>query len=279
MAPLSTNHYPLSGMPLYVNLHRIYNELRELGIGAGEAIDPGQLFPFDQIHYHGTDAVRTAAERLHIGASSRVLEIGSGLGGPARFLAHTTGCHVTALELQATMHEIASDLTMRCGLQARIQHVLGDALACPLPDAAFDAVVSWLAVHQIPERPLLFKRLARTLRPGGQLYVEDLGQRGTFSPEELIDVRDTLYAATMTGPDAYERELRDAGFTGVEITDMTGDWAAVCAGRAAAWRNNRERHVRVHGEHTCSTLERFFSAVEGLFARGNLGGWRIVATC
>jgi cyclopropane fatty-acyl-phospholipid synthase-like methyltransferase len=140
-------------------------------------------------------------------------------------------------------------------------------------------MVSWLVVHQIPERPLLFTRLARTLRSGGHLYIEDLGQRGPFSAQDAADVRDMLYAATMTGPEDYDRELCDAGFTRVDITDMTADWAAFCAGRAAAWRDNRERHMRVHGEHTYSTLERFFSAVEGLFARGNLGGWRIVATC
>ena len=90
----------IGGMPLYVNLDRIYDELRELGIGTKDPIDPERLFPFDQIHYHGTDAVRTAAQVLRLGPSSRVLDIGSGLGGPARYLAHTTGCHVTALELQ-----------------------------------------------------------------------------------------------------------------------------------------------------------------------------------
>ena len=92
-------------------------------------------------------------------------------------------------------------------------------------------------------------------------------------------MRDALYASTMTGPDEYDRELRSAGFAQIDIRDMTGDWAAFCAQRAAEWRASRERNVRVHGEYTYATLERFFSAVVRLFEGGHLGGWRIIATC
>ena len=72
------------------------------------AIPPERLFALDQWHYHGTDAVRDAAAFLGLGPTSRVLDIGAGVGGPARFLAHTTGCQVTALELQPELHGSAS---------------------------------------------------------------------------------------------------------------------------------------------------------------------------
>ena len=76
-----------------------------------EPLTPDQLFPFDQFHYHGIDAVRAAAGIVGLGRTSRVLEVGSGLGGPARYLAHTVGCHVTALELQEELHDLARTLT------------------------------------------------------------------------------------------------------------------------------------------------------------------------
>ena len=63
-----------------------------------------------------------------LGSRSQVLGVGSGLGGPARFLAHTTGCHVAALELQPRLHEIATNLTERCGLTDSVVHLCGDAL-------------------------------------------------------------------------------------------------------------------------------------------------------
>jgi hypothetical protein len=88
----------IKSMPLYVDVERINNELTALGIGVDEALTPAQLFPFDQYHYHGTDAVDAAVRLLGLGPASHVLDVGSGLGGPARYLASTIGCHITALE-------------------------------------------------------------------------------------------------------------------------------------------------------------------------------------
>jgi len=155
----------IGSIGLYTNLDRIARGLAGIGIGPADPIAPEQLFPLDQWHYHGTDAIRAAAESLGLGPESRVLEVGSGIGGPARYLAHTIGCHVTALELQPQVHAIAADLTRRCGLEGRVTHLCGDALSQPLPEAGFDAVVSWLAVLHIPDRPRLLARLARALRP------------------------------------------------------------------------------------------------------------------
>lgn len=267
----------LGAMPLYVNLHRVYNELAEAGVAAGAPLTPEQLFPFDQIHYHGTDAVKHAAEKLQLTPESRVLDIGSGLGGPARFLAHTVGCHVTALDIQDGMHTIASDLTRRAGLAEKVTHVLGDALSYPFPDAGFDAVVSWLAIHQIPDRPRLLERLRQALRPGGWLYVEDLYARAPFRGDEVADVKQVLYGVTMTGVEEYEREVNGAGLTVVEMSEMSEPWGAFCAERAAAWKAAADRHVRVHGIETYATLEGFFTAVQRLFERGSLGGLRLLA--
>src|SRR5262249_31758444 len=73
---------------LYTNLDRIANGLAALGIGPADPIAPEQLFHLDQWHYHGTAAIDAAARSLAIAPGSRVLEVGSGIGGPARYLAH-----------------------------------------------------------------------------------------------------------------------------------------------------------------------------------------------
>src|SRR5687767_5554407 len=130
----------IRSMPLYATIDRVHRELQALGSGA---LEPGQLYAFDQFHYLGTDAVRRAAERLSLEGRHHVVEIGAGIGGPARYLAATTGCHVTAIELQPELHDIAVDLTARCGLEKQVTHVLGDARTA-LPEAGtFDAAVSW----------------------------------------------------------------------------------------------------------------------------------------
>lgn len=264
-------------MPLYVNVERINNELAALDIGNDEALTPAQLFPFDQYHYHGTEAVNAAAHLLGLGPTSHVLDVGSGLGGPARYLASTIGCRVTALELQRELHALATRLTARCGLEQHITHVCGDALTAAFPDAAFDAVVSWLALYHIPDRPRLLERLARMLRRGGLCYIEDLYQRAPFAASDLPDVHHTLFDVTLTSVADYVRDLHEAGFTGITATDLSDDWTAFCGVRTAAWRADRPRHVRVHGEPIYTRLDTFYTVVFRLFGSGSLGGVRVIA--
>ncbi len=108
---ISSDNAAIRSVPLYTHLERIERGLAALGIGPSDPILPEQLFHLDQWHYHGIEAIHAAAEQLGLGPASRVLDVGSGLGGPARYLAHMTGCHVTALELQPELHSIAADLT------------------------------------------------------------------------------------------------------------------------------------------------------------------------
>lgn len=262
---------------LYTNLDRIARGLAALGIGAGDPISPEQLFPLDQWHYHGIAAIEAAAAALRLGPASRALEIGSGIGGPARYLAHTVGCHVTALELQPSVHAVAADLTRRCGLGGRVAHLCGDALSHPFPEAEFDAALSWLAFLHIPERPRLLARLARALRPGGGCYIEDFCMRAPFSAASLHDLRDIVFAITVTSIEDYVSDLRAAGFIEIAAEDMTADWASFVSARLAAWRSDRAARVAVEGEEAYAAQETFYAAVARLFASGSLGGVRLVA--
>jgi sarcosine/dimethylglycine N-methyltransferase len=266
----------IEAMPLYTNLDRIERGLAALGIGPGEPVRPEQLFALDQWHYHGTEAIAAAARTLGLGPESRVLDVGAGVGGPARYLAHTTGCHVTALELQPALHAIGVDLTRRSGLADRVTHLCGDALAEPLPDAGFDAIVSFLAIVHIPDRPRLFSRLARALRPGGDCYIEDLCRRAPFAPADWEDARRVVYANSLTSLQEYEADLRAAGFTDVAVTDLTPDWAPFATERLAAWRRNHAAYVAGHGEGAYEAQELFYRVIARLYASGSLGGARLV---
>jgi SAM-dependent methyltransferase len=275
---MEEEHPPrLSAMPLYTNLDRIERGLAAQRIGPGDPIRPEQLFALDQWHYHGTDAIAAAARALGLSSQSRVLDIGAGVGGPARYLAHTTGCHVTALELQPELHAIGVDLTRRTGLADCVTHLCGDALAEPLPDAGFDAVVSFLAIVHIPERPRLFDRLARALRPGGGCYIEDLCSRAPFAPRDLEDVRRVVYANSLTSQAEYARDLTAAGFSAVAVTDLTPDWAPFAAERLAAWRQSHAAYASVHGKGAYQAQELFYSVIARLYDSGSLGGVRLVA--
>jgi len=267
----------IKSMKLYIHVERIDNELAELGHGPMDALTVDELSAFDQLHYHGTEALDSALQMIGAKPGQSWLEIGSGIGGPARYLAHHGGVRVTALELQPDQNNLAAQLSRRCAIDASITHVCGDFLAHDFDAQKFDAVVSWLALYHIPERPKLLKRCYDLLKPDGYFYTEDLYGIGDIDETQLADLERDLYAITLPDLDSYRRDLEVAGFEVEHCDDMTDDWAAFTQARLTAYRGERDRHRRVHGEATVQALDDFYSAVDYHFQSGKLGGIRLCA--
>ena len=179
----------LRAVPLYTHVDRIARGLAARGIGPNDAIPPAELFALDQWHYHGTDAIRDAGAFLGLGPASRVLDIGSGIGGPARFLAHTTGCHVTALELQPELHRVGLDLTRRSGLADRVTHLCGDALEQPLSQIQFGH--SFLATSKHPAKRRSSEAVREKFGHAGKLHENRL------TAVEVADLREPCLHAVM----------------------------------------------------------------------------------
>jgi sarcosine/dimethylglycine N-methyltransferase len=269
---------PLRNVPLYVHPERVEEELAALGLGAELAITPDQVAPFDQMHYSGNEAVRRAAGLLGLEADSRVLDVGSGFAGPARYLAHRFHCRVTAIELQSELHAAAVRLTQRCGLNDRISHVCADAGLYPLPDATFDAMVSWLSIVHIPERRHLLAQLARALRPGGRCYIEDCIRQTSAVEKNLRSLDTFLFTPSLSDISAYEEDLAAAGFREVEAVNMTEDWAKFVANRLIAFESDKVRYVRVHGASAYDALHMFYAEIVRFYDSGTLGGVRLLAS-
>lgn len=267
----------MKSMKLYDRVERIHNELRAHGIADDAPLHEADLTPFDQFHYNGTAAVDEAIATLGLGPDDRVLDVGAGLGGPARYIADTVGCHVVAVELQADVHETARELTRRCGLADRVEHVCADILDGPPGSEPYDALVSWLAFLHIADRPRLLATCAVALRPGGGLYVEDFAKRREPDAAQWRDLRVKVQTPYLPTLPEYAAQVRTAGFDPVRVDDLSDAFAAFTAGRLAAFRAARARHVAVHGEETTAGLEDFFATVAGLYADGVLGGARVVA--
>ncbi|MDH3375956.1 MAG: class I SAM-dependent methyltransferase [Gammaproteobacteria bacterium] len=263
-------------MKLYSQVERVFNELRARGIDDESPLRVEELTPFDQYHYHGTSAVEAAAERLRIVPGQHILEIGSGIGGPARYLADSTGAHVTALELQADLNRTAATLTQRCGLEHRVEHRCGDVLKEDFGDRQFDAIVSWLAFLHIPDRQRLLNRCLQTLKPDGGIYVEDFTCKAAFTADETRILQEKVYCHYVPSENEYVDQLRTAGFTEVECTDMTASWREFVTARRGGYRDDDTRLREVHGDSVVDGLNDFYDAVVGLFQGGHLGGARII---
>src|SRR5215831_14515857 len=105
-----------------------------------DALTPDDLAPADQFHGGGKKATDRLARLARLTSGMRVLDVGGGLGGPARTLAAEHGCHVTIVDLTESYVRTGEALTKRLGLADRVIHRMGDALSLDLPDAAFDVV-------------------------------------------------------------------------------------------------------------------------------------------
>ena len=264
-------------MKLYSRVDRVYAQLRDAGIADDDPVPLGLLCRFDQYHYHGTEAVEEGIARLALEPHHRILDVGSGLGGPARVIASRAGCSVTALELQSDVHEVASRLTERCGLAHLVRHRRGDVLDGAVPPGQFDALFAWLAFLHIPDRERLYRRCHEALRPGGGMYVEDYFERGTFTDNERETLAVKVYSRNLPRLDELRRDLDRAGFAEVVIEDVTASWTSHVSERAQAYRDNREHEVALHGEEVFAGLDDFYSSIARLFRGGNLGGMRLLA--
>ncbi|NNF78097.1 MAG: class I SAM-dependent methyltransferase [Rhizobiales bacterium] len=268
----------IKSMNLYSEVDRIHNDLAAIGIGPDDSLTVDVLSQFDQFHYFGTDAVDEAIAEAGINAKSRVLDIGSGLGGPARYLAEHTGCHVTAIELQFDLNALAESLTERCGLSAKVEHVQADVLTHQIEPQSYDAMVSWLCFYHIADHQTLLSQVYKALKPGGRLYVEDLFRHGEFDEDEQAHLSQMLYAQYLPYRETYVADLQGAGFAEIDFNDRTKTWRPYVAERVAAWTARRGELVAVHGEAIVDSLAAFYHTVSLLFESGKLGGVRLLAT-
>jgi SAM-dependent methyltransferase len=192
------------------------------------------LAPLDQFHGRGPVATHELAALLQPQKGERLLDIGSGIGGPARWIAAKFDCHVTGVDLTPDFCEAAEVLNAATGLADRVRILRGSALALPVPDGAFDAAYSQNVIMNIADKALFYREAFRALRPGGRLALANLcaGTGGEpYYPVPWATTRETSFLAT---PDEMQTELRAAGF---EIADFRDTTAAAIA----AQRRQRER--------------------------------------
>lgn len=143
-----------------------------------QRLKPEQLATLDQFHTRGLAATAELANLAVITAGMSVLDVGSGVGGPARFLAATYGCNVTGIDLSAPFVEAAAYLTERTGLSGQVSFEAGSALALPFEDGRFDAVLLQHVAMNIADRPLLYREIRRVLKPGGKFATFDVVLNG-----------------------------------------------------------------------------------------------------
>ncbi len=164
-----------------------------------DALDIDDLAPLDEFHALGRAATVALAKLASVQPEDRVLDIGAGIGGPARFLAARHGALVTALDATPRFCRAADLLTRGAGLADRVTVVCGDALALPFADASFDLAWSQAVSQNIADKQRFIAEAARVVRPGGQIALFELvaGQGGPLElPVPWADREDQSWLVT-----------------------------------------------------------------------------------
>jgi SAM-dependent methyltransferase len=193
---------------------------------AGADVDrlrPEDLAAVDQLHMRGRQGTVDLADQLELGPDTRVLDVGSGIGGPSRYLAAVHGCHVTGLDLTEEYCAVSAMLAERTGLADRLGYVQGDALDMPFPDGAFDVVWTQHAAMNIPHKDRLYGEIARVLRPGGRLALYDLLTGPAGPPHFPLPWADDPSTSFLIGAEELRAALGRAGLAPERFTDRSED--------------------------------------------------------
>lgn len=255
----------------------IHQALTRAGKGEGplEVPDLVALGHLDQYHYLGVTACDEGIELLDLGDDALVLDVGSGVGGPARYLSYKTGCRVIGIELQQDLNDMAIELTRRSGLADKVSFITGDILAAQLPRDQFDHFVSWLVFLHIADKRALLSVCHDALKPGGSFLIEDMVALNPLSEAELESLSKDVLAANVPDPAAYRGYLEDAGFTNIRFDDMSEQWTAWVNGRYRQHQMDEGALTAQYGKEVYDARSNLYRATADLFNCGNLGGMRI----
>lgn len=265
---IARRHYDAAGL-----LPKVKAALAAFG-SEETVLSPKQLAPLDQFHTRGLLATADLANEMGLAAGMRLLDLGCGLGGPARYLAATYGAEVVGVDLSESFVDTARYLSERCRLADRTTFMVGDATDPPVTAASCARVFLQHVAMNIADRPALYRAIRRALKPGGKLGIHDLVAAAgdpyfplpwARRPEDshLLTTRETREALTAAG---YRVEVwRDD-------TEVAGQWFAAMqsAGPPA-------------GPSLALVLGADFPGMTGNIARnlreGRLGAVIAVATC
>lgn len=190
--------------------------------GDSRAVTVEDLAPVDEFHIGGRKASIHLFDQLDLTADDRVLDIGAGIGGTARFVADRYKSTVQGIDLTPEFCDVAKKLTDLVGLGDSVSVMQGSALEMPFEPDSFDAAYMMHVGMNIEDKAALFSDAGRVLKPEATFAVYDVlkGQSdGEFQfPVPWASVPESSF---LTSPDEMRSLLEDAGFTVVQMTDRT----------------------------------------------------------
>jgi len=259
-----------------INEEQVLRALAARGLDL-ERLTQAELSAHDQDHFGGLEANDALIALAGIGSQHEVLDVCSGLGGPARHLADRVGCRVTGLDLNAGRVAAARRFAQRVGLADRVRFEQGDALAMPFAPESFDVVMGQEAWCHVPHKPRLIAECARVLRRGGVFAFTDILRRDGLSDGEMARLSAEMAFPDLESLAGYRRLLEANGCVVEQCDDLSPWWTRVLVDRLAMYRSLGADTARKFGPARSADWDAFYAFFVGLYEQGRLGGGRFVA--
>lgn len=199
-------HYGRGGLE-----QAILNALRESGKDP-ERIAPADLSAADEFHFGWGAQTVAFAEELNLSPDMYLLDIGAGIGGPARYFAEHYGCRVVGIDITDEFVQVANALTQRCRLDHLVSFQHGSALAMPFANATFDCATLIHVGMNIADKSKLFGEIRRVLKVGGRLGVYDIMRVGEEEIPYPMPWAATAETSFVESPETYRQLLKDKQF-------------------------------------------------------------------
>jgi ubiquinone/menaquinone biosynthesis C-methylase UbiE len=209
---------------------RLRVALEQAGLNE-EPLPLDRLAPLDQFHSRGLAATKELASALGIESEDRILDIGSGLGGPSRYLAATYGARVQGIDLSPSFVDAARFLAKKTGLDARVTYDCANALALPFDDGAFDIAWTQHVAMNIEDRAALYAEAFRVLRPGGRFAMFDVIAASGEPLHYPVPWARSIATSFLRTTDELRALLEQQGFRIESWMDCTADGVAWFAAR------------------------------------------------
>jgi SAM-dependent methyltransferase len=188
-----------------------------------ESLTLGDLAPIDQLHVRGLPATLELGATLSLTPEMRVLDVGSGTGGPSRSFASLYGCTITGIDLTQEYCDFAQFIAEKLGLDRLLSYVRGSALELPFDASAFDAAYTQHVAMNIEDKAKFYREIARVIRPGALFGIYDLikGDGGEiYFPVPWARTKATSFLSTA---DEVAQHLDNAGFEIVHWRNSTDE--------------------------------------------------------
>ena len=186
-----------------------------------DALTIGDLAALDQLHAGFGPATEHLLDQLDLSPDSTLLDLGCGVGGPARMAAARHGCTVTGIDLSQDFVDLARALTERLRLSSQVTFEVGSATDLPFDDGSFDRAMLNHVGMNIPDKATVFAEARRVLKPGGRFAVYEQMRTGDGELTYPLPWADDDASSFIETREGYAALLHEAGFAVVHDEDRT----------------------------------------------------------